>query len=73
VPAVRKDLDFIIRVLTMVFVQGSDENEAISDEMLNRLLDRTHLAKHTTCPYPSSGPGYELIEEKGHGLLTSVV
>eukprot|EP00892_Ulva_mutabilis_P009570 jgi/Ulvmu1/6986/UM033_0044.1 len=52
--------------------KGSEQNEAISDEMMAQLLDRKHLANRTVCPYPTEGPGYELIEEKGHGLLTTV-
>lgn len=53
-------------------MQGAAQNDTINDDMMALLMDRTHLAKSTLCPYAASGPGYELIEEMGHGLLTSV-
>ena len=56
----------------MVCVQGDAQNSTVDDKTLDMLLDRTHLAKKIACPYPASGPGYELVAQQSAGLLSSV-
>ena len=42
-------------------------------QMLNRLLDRSHLAQGKERPYPDSGTGYEVVQQlDGSGLLQGV-
>ena len=42
-------------------------------QMLEKLLDRTHLEKHTKAPYPDVGVGYEMVQANdGSGLLSGV-
>ncbi|GAB4819427.1 hypothetical protein N2152v2_006473 [Parachlorella kessleri] len=46
---------------------------AVDEEMLNRLLDRGHLAQGRERPYPDSGTGYEVVQQlDGSGLLQGV-
>lgn len=44
----------------------------VSEEMMEKLLDRSHLAAKQPCPYAPSGPGYELVAQQTSGLLSSV-
>ena len=55
-----------------VSLQSHAQNATVSDEMLEKLLDRTHLAAKAAPPYPASGPGYELVAAQAGGLLSSV-
>lgn len=42
-------------------------------QMMEKLLDRTHLEKHTKAPYPDMGVGYEMVQANdGSGLLSGV-
>jgi hypothetical protein len=56
----------------MCMMQGDAQNSTVSDSVLDRLLDRSHLADRKPCPYPTSGEGYELIAQHSAGLLNSV-
>lgn len=43
------------------------------EQMLNRILDRNHLAANKERPYPESGVGYEVVAQiDGSGLLKGV-
>jgi hypothetical protein len=53
-------------------LQGDAQNATASDETLEALLDRTHLAAKAPPPYALSGPGYEVIAQPSAGLLSSV-
>ncbi|CAL5223570.1 g6105 [Coccomyxa viridis] len=49
------------------------QSGVISEEMLEKLLDRTHLEKHIKAPYPDVGVGYEMVQANdGSGLLSGV-
>lgn len=42
-------------------------------QMMEKLLDRTHLEKHIKAPYPDMGIGYEMVQANdGSGLLSGV-
>lgn len=41
-------------------------------QMLEKLLDRRHLEEHVPAPHACSGVGYEVIQAKKSGLLSSV-
>jgi hypothetical protein len=53
-------------------VQGKQATDMVSDTMLEQLLDRSHLAARSACPYADSGPGYEVVHQHTSGLLSSV-
>jgi hypothetical protein len=41
--------------------------------MMDKILDRTHIADDTECPYPSEGVGYSVVAAvSGSGLLSGV-
>lgn len=44
------------------------------EEMLSKLLDRTHLAQEgAPLPYPKAGVGYEVVvADSGKSLLSSI-
>ncbi|CAG9461080.1 unnamed protein product [Pedinophyceae sp. YPF-701] len=53
---------------------GVAESGVVSDEMLEKLMDRTHMTEKRAAPYEEPrGVGYEVVEQgDGAGLLTSV-
>jgi ATP-dependent DNA helicase len=49
------------------------QSAEVDDTMLERILDRAHLAHGKTLPYSESGPGYEVVAQlEGSGLLQGV-
>jgi hypothetical protein len=50
------------------------QSTAVSDEDLDALLDRKHMADSSLAPpYATSGPGWEVVTQMdGSGLLSSV-
>ena len=49
------------------------QSAEVSDAMMEKILDRTHLSKGARLPYPESGPGYEVVQQlEGSGLLTGI-
>lgn len=52
-------------------MQGKQQNDMATDEMLESLLDRSHLYTAKS-PYGDSGLGYEVVQQQSSGLLSSV-
>jgi ATP-dependent DNA helicase len=49
------------------------QSAEVDDAMLERILDRGHLARSEPLPYPESGPGYEVVQQlEAGGLLQGV-
>ncbi|BDA48761.1 probable global transcription activator SNF2L1 [Coccomyxa sp. Obi] len=49
------------------------QSGVVSDKMLEKLLDRTHLTERIAPPYPLVGVGYEVVQHaEGSGLLSGV-
>ena len=49
------------------------QSGVVDDAMLEKLLDRTHLAQQKSLPYPASGVGYEVVQaSESSGLLSNV-
>lgn len=49
------------------------QSAEVDDRMLDKILNRDHLAKGTALPYPEIGPGYEVVQQlEGSGLLRGV-
>lgn len=56
-----------------VSLQDVPQSGEVSDEMLDKILNRDHLARGLPKPYPDSGQGYEVVHQlEGSGLLQSV-
>ena len=63
-------LDVLKADITLDDVPQSAE---VDNVMLDKILDRTHLAQGAPLPYPESGPGYEVVQQlEGSGLLQGV-
>ena len=45
-----------------VSLNDTPESGVVSEEMLNTILDRSYLESGVSCPYPSSGIGYENVQ-----------
>ena len=46
-------------------MSSSAQSAEISEEMLEKLLDRRHISDGTEPPFPLQGPGYELTRQVG--------
>ena len=56
-----------------VHLHTRDDTSDTSMQMLEKLLDRSHLEKHIKAPYPDVGVGYEMVQANdGSGLLSGV-
>lgn len=56
-------------------VTGDDvpQSGVVDEDMLSKLLDRSHLAESKPLPYPASGVGYEVVQAcESTGLLSNV-
>jgi len=66
--------DELLEVLKAdVSLDDVPQSKEVDVEMLEKILDRSHLANGTPLPYPESGPGYEVVQQlEGSGLLQGV-
>ena len=51
----------------------ADGMRSLPAQMLEQLLDRTHMEQHRAPPYALTGVGYEVVNHaEGSGLLSGV-
>lgn len=53
-------------------LEGTAQTSVADEKTLDMILDRSHLTAKSACPYPESGPGYEIVQQEEAGLLASV-
>lgn len=56
-----------------VSLASEAQSGVVSDEVLDTLLDRTHMARQEDAPYATLGVGYEVVKQQKGGLtLTGI-